>query len=185
MEVPMMSHPIGQPSFFYYNPESNNDHRQHGHFSQHPSAGHEDVSILPNHQHYYPTGMMMHHHYHHHQSMMYPQVHQKPLLVSPQPTQQRAGVLASSDQANLAVNTQCGALDTSLDPMTPALSETRSGSSSPPSTCGILPTPMTGTCFGSGILEGVKQGCEGDVKNEILAGGDFTRACSPLLTPGM
>lgn len=71
-----------------------------------------------------------------------------------------------------------------LDPATPALSEARSGSSSPPSTCGVLPTPIMGSFFGSCMLEGVKEGCEGDVKNEILAGGDFTRACSPPLTPG-
>ncbi len=36
-----------------------------------------------------------------------------------------------------------------------------------------------------GNMEGVKEGCEGDVKSEILAGGDWTRCCSPPLTPGM
>lgn len=34
-------------------------------------------------------------------------------------------------------------------------------------------------------MEGVKKGCEGEVKSEILAGGDWTRSCSPPLTPGM
>ena len=33
-------------------------------------------------------------------------------------------------------------------------------------------------------IEGVKEGCEGDVQSEILAGGDWTRCCSPPLTPG-
>lgn len=32
-------------------------------------------------------------------------------------------------------------------------------------------------------LEGVKEGCLGDVSSEILAGGDFTRSGSPILTP--
>ena len=34
-------------------------------------------------------------------------------------------------------------------------------------------------------IEGVKEGCEGDVQSEILAGGEWTRCCSPPLTPGM
>ena len=33
-------------------------------------------------------------------------------------------------------------------------------------------------------IEGVKEGCEGDVQSEILAGGDWTKCCSPPLTPG-
>ncbi|KAL8659723.1 MAG: hypothetical protein Q9226_000279 [Calogaya cf. arnoldii] len=32
-------------------------------------------------------------------------------------------------------------------------------------------------------LEGVKEGCEGEVQSEILAGGDWTRCDSPTLTP--
>lgn len=32
-------------------------------------------------------------------------------------------------------------------------------------------------------IEGVKEGCQSDVQSEILAGGDWTRCCSPPLTP--
>ena len=33
-------------------------------------------------------------------------------------------------------------------------------------------------------MEGVKEGCHGEVKSEILAGGDFSRCDTPPLTPG-
>ena len=49
--------------------------------------------------------------------------------------------------------------------------------------CGILPTPTNPVFFAENI-EGVKEGCEGDVKSEILAGEDWARAGSPPLTPG-
>lgn len=175
--MPMMQpSAIGQPSFFYYNPDPSNDHRQHGHFSQHPSAGHEDVMVQKTHQYYHP-GMMMMQNPH-----MYPRVHHRPVLASPQPMQQRIGVLASSEHASLSLNTQCSTPGMKVNPATPALSAA-SGSSSSPSTCSIMPTPATGSFLGSNIIEGVKEGCEGDVNNEILAGGDFTRTCSPPLTP--
>ena len=48
----------------------------------------------------------------------------------------------------------------------------------------MLPTPVSGALFALENIEGVKEGCEGDVKSEILAGEDWTRSCSPPLTPG-
>ena len=172
----MQPQPIGQPSFFYYNPESGNDHRQHGHFSQHPSAGHEDVPVQKSQPSYYYPGMM-----HCLPQMMYPQMPPQPVTMTPQPVQPKA-ILASSEPSSLTLNTQCHSSD--AEPCTPALSSGRSGSSSPPSSCGMMPTPTMSPFFVQSIIEGVKEGCEGDVKNEILAGGEFTRACSPPLTPG-
>ena len=178
---------ISQPAFFYYNPEPTPEHRQHGHFSQHPSAGHGDAQMQRYHQQYFNPGMMIHGQQH----MMYPQVpvpsphlHQKPVLVSPRPIQQKAGFLTSSEQPSLSLDTECSTPDLCVYPSTPPLSVSGSASSSPPSTCAILPTPVTGSYMGTAIIEGVKEGCEGDVKNEILAGGDIFRPCSPPLTPG-
>ena len=186
MEVQSM--PMGQPAFYYYNPDPNTDHGHHGHFSQHPSAGHEDASYHAFSQPFYHPGTMMHNQ----PTMMYsqmpipsPPIHHRPFLSSPQPIQQKAIVLSNSEPMGLSLNTECGSSDLCLYPPTPELSETGSAGSSPPSTCGILSTSVAGLYGTSTIIEGVKEGCEGDVKNEILAGGDFTRACSPPLTPGM
>ncbi|KAG8525531.1 uncharacterized protein KY384_009175 [Bacidia gigantensis] len=178
---------MGQSAFYYYNPDPCADHRQHGHFSQHPSAGHEDVHHPINHQQYYQPGMIMHPHH----PMAYPQiatpspqVHQKPVVMTPRPIQQKVSVLASnSEPTALSLDTQCVSPDMCLYSSTPALSEANSTSSSSPSSCGGLSTPMSGSYMSSTVIEGVKEGCEVDVKNEILAGGDFTRSCSPLLTP--
>ena len=50
--------------------------------------------------------------------------------------------------------------------------------------CGLLPTPANSVFFGRENMEGVKEGCEGEVQSEILAGGDWTRCGSPPMTPG-
>jgi hypothetical protein len=46
----------------------------------------------------------------------------------------------------------------------------------------MVPTP-TGAVFFAENIEGVKEGCEGEVKSEILAGENWTRSGSPPLTP--
>lgn len=178
---------MGEAAFFYYNPEPNTDHRQHGHFSQQPSAGHFDASTPKYHYQPYNPPMMAYGH----QQMMYPQIPiphppilQKPVLVSPRPMQHKSGFLASSEIQNLSLDTECNTPDLCVYPSTPPLSVTSSASSTSPSNCGALPTPVTTSYVLNSNIEGVKEGCEGDVKNEILAGGDFARSGSPLLTPG-
>ena len=69
-------------------------------------------------------------------------------------------------------------------PSTPPLSATGSSVSSPPSSInGALNTPLN-DCFSFEKVEGVKEGCEGDVHAEILANADWTRCDSPPMTPG-
>lgn len=63
-------------------------------------------------------------------------------------------------------------------PSTPPLSASGSTISSP-SSCDVLPTPLNTAFFG---VEGVKEGCEGEVQSEILA-GDWARCGSPPMTP--
>ena len=178
---------FGQPAFFYYNPEPTPEHGQYGHFSQHPCAGHSDAQA----QTYYQQSYSPNFRTIGQQHTMYPQLpattpplHQKPILISPKPNQQKPGLLTESEHPPLALNTECSTLDLYGYPSTPPLSVSGSPSNSPPSVCDILPTPTTGSYMGSGVIEGVKEGCEGDVKNEILAGGDIFRPCSPPLTPG-
>ena len=181
MQTPSM----GQSSFYYYNPEPSNDHRQHGHFSPHPSAGHDDAAAYHRaQQHMFQAETVIPASAH----MMYPHIaapaprlQQKPGLLSPQASPQVPHVLATNDHTSLSLNTACGSPDGSA---TPTFSANGSGGSSPRSTSGALPTPTSMQAFRINNIEGVKEGCEGEVKNEILAGADFTRSCSPPLTPG-
>lgn len=179
----MQAPPMGQSSFYYYNPDPSNDHRQHGHFSPHPSAGHDDAYHRAQ-QHMFHAETVIPASAH----MMYPHIaapaprlQQKTGLLSPQVSPQVPPVLATNDHTPLSLNTACASPHGSA---TPTLSESRSGSSSPRSTSGALPTPTSMYGFRTNIIEGVKEGCEGEVKKEILAGVDFTRSCSPPLTPG-
>jgi len=67
-------------------------------------------------------------------------------------------------------------------PSTPPLSASGSVISSP-SSCDVLPTPMNTMFYGLEGFEGVKEGCEGEVQSENLAGSDWARCGSPPLTP--
>lgn len=183
--------PMGQPSFFCYSPDPNADYRQHGQFTAHPNAMHDGATMHHYQQQLYHHGMMMHGQY-----SMYPplpssgppmyQPQQSMLaMASPRPIQQKPAFLCQYEGQQLSVDTECNAPDLYVYPSTPPLSFSGSASSSPPSTCGVLPTPVTGAYMGlEKNIEGVKEGCQSDVQSEILAGGDWTRCCSPPLTPG-
>ncbi|KAL8843535.1 MAG: hypothetical protein Q9170_000039 [Blastenia crenularia] len=181
---------LGQSSFFYYNPEP-------GHFSPNPGAGRDRVQAQHYHQQMYHADMMIHG-----QSQVFyarppssgspvylPPKTAMPLqtfntpVASPRPMPQRPAFLYHHDGLPLSLNTECGTPDLYLSPSTPPLSVAASTVSSPPSTCGVLPTPVYGSSFHLENLQGVKEGCEGEVQSEILAGGDWTRCGSPPLTP--
>jgi len=183
---------MGQSSFFYYNPEPQADHRQHGHFSPHPNAVQHGMQLHSYQQQSYYHEVMQQGQ----QPMMYPHLpssgpptytHQKSMMAmaSPRPLQQKPAFLYQFEGQQLSVDTGCSTPDVYVYPSTPPLSSSGSATSSPPSTCGVLPTPVTGSYMGLDNMKGVKEGCEGDVQSEILAGGDWTRCCSPPLTPGM
>lgn len=184
---------LGQSPFFYYNPEISTEHRQHGLFSSQPNPTSDPSQMQLFQQHMYQQEMMMQEQSH----MMYAgsQGYLPPKsafamhssmapMASPRPVQQKAAFLYQHDGLPLTLDTECGTPDVHLYPSTPPLSVSGSTISSPPSTCGLLPTPATGACYGLENIEGVKEGCEGDVQSEILAGGEWTRCCSPPLTPG-
>lgn len=171
--------------FFYYNPDPQMDQRQHGHFSTDPkqhsghAQGHQGQQQWINHH------MMMYGQ----PPMMYPHLPSsnsphKPVMATPRPVQQRPAFLNQYEGQQLVLDTQCNTTDLNFYPVTPSLSMSGSAASSPPSTCAMLATPVTGSSLAFDVMEGVKDGCEGDVKSEILAGGDWTRCGSPLLTPG-
>ncbi|KAI9671540.1 MAG: hypothetical protein M1817_003592 [Caeruleum heppii] len=106
-------------------------------------------------------------------------------MISPQPSLQKPAPLLQDNVSPLLVlDTECGSADGYLFPSTPALSASGSAVNSPPSTCGVLPTPVSGNVFfGLEALEGVKEGCESEVQSENLAGGDWAWMGSPPMTP--
>lgn len=183
----------GQSPFFYYNPEPSPDHRQHGHFTPHPSAPTTNIAL----QQFQQQAQVSESVVPIPPRMLYskplpsaPSMHVQPALshsvhmtmtpvASPRPAYQKPTIFIQP------LDTECGGSDLFRYPSTPPLSTSGSSISSPPSTCGILPTPTNGLGFGHERFEGVKEGCESEVQSEILAGEAWTRSCSPLMTPGM
>ncbi|KAL9042138.1 MAG: hypothetical protein Q9180_000815 [Flavoplaca navasiana] len=189
MDSPHARNP-GQSPFFYYNSEP-------GQFSPRPTADGEGYPIQHFPQHMYQAEMMALGH----AQMMYGRqassaspVYLPPKtamalqpfntpVASPRPLHQRPAFLHNNDGPALSLNTECSAPDLFVYPSTPPLSVSASTVNSPPSSCEILPTPVSGARLPIDNLEGVKEGCEGEVQTEILAGGDWNRCGSPPLTP--
>ena len=187
------SNPAGQghSPFFYYNPEP-------GHFTPQPRSGGDLSHMQQFPQHMHRAHVMAHNH----ARMGYPgtppsgsPVYLPPKtamglqslstpVASPRPLNQRPAVLCHNDGLPYSLDTDCSTMDGYGYPSTPPLSVSASTAKSPPSTCGILPTPVNGGCLTLDNLEGVKEGCVGEVQTEILAGGDWPRCGSPPLTPG-
>lgn len=138
--------------------------------------------------------------YHHHQQQQ--QMYQRPSSAGipvqyqhvpqyvPQPMLTPAASPRAHHKPMLYLQNEPLQLHTGYFPPTPTLSASGSFSSvdSPPSTCGILPTPVNGVFFPKPIhpsgFQAVKQGCEEEVFTEVLAGGDWTtRPGSPPMTP--
>lgn len=190
---------MNQSPFFYYQPEAT-DQRHHGHFSPDPSSiatGNQYQRFQQ--QQMYPSEMLMQPQLMPLQSMpcmsspqsyirphvAFPQQLQSTPMSSPRPMFQKSSYTFQQNGQPLALDTDCANSSDpyNMYPATPPLSV--SGSlNSPPMSCGVLPTPTNGNFYGLENIEGVKEGCEGDVHSEILAGGDWTRCGTPPLTPG-
>lgn len=187
----IMTPNMGTSPFFYYNPDPHSDHRQHGHFSPHP------------HQHPYSG------HFAYHPEMMKPMtpgfsynqppttpqplgppalvfphsMYPPPMLTpvqSPQPIYPKPTIIVERQSPRLYP------LETLSNASTPPLSASGSATGSPLSAVAMLPTPVNEPAnypFPEGLI-GVKEGCEGEVLSENLAGSfDWTRSQSPPLSP--
>ncbi|KAI9724555.1 MAG: hypothetical protein M1812_000623 [Candelaria pacifica] len=201
MENAYAIHPsqgLSQSPFFYYNPEPHPQHRQHGHFSPHPrglpsNAQLHHIQQLQNQE----AAMVMA------SNVVYSRPassssqraigspmtlspsYTAPQMASPMPIYHKPTIRIQQETPRmLSVDTDCSGHDMYYFPSTPPLSTSGSDGSSPPSTCEMLPTPMGKTFFGFESLEGVKDDCVVNVQSEILAGGDWTSAQSPPMTPG-
>jgi len=163
-----------QSPFFYYNPDPQGENtRQHGHFTPHPSG--QATFQAQNMYYQRPTSACS--------QMSYPQTaYANQMLTpvaSPQPMYQKPTILIQPQDSPYLhpIDT-----DYSFSPATPPLSSCGSNTSSPPSTCDVLPTPLHDMFSAEGI-EGVKQGCEGEVFSELLSAGLEWRSASPPMTP--
>ena len=179
---------MGQSPFFYYNPDPNSDNRQHGHFSQHPNnmqvpVYHQQMQPMPSTPIYSrpnsscsQTPM---------QPMMYNSgfpVNMTP-MASPRPMYHKPTILIQDHSPRLMIECNNHEGNMYYYPSTPPLSASGSVTSSP-SSCDVAPTPVNTVFYGLEGFEGVKEGCEGEVQSENLAGGDWARCGSPPMTPG-
>ena len=189
----MNTQTMAQSPFFYYNPEQSADHRQHGLFSPHPntvvSTNHlqhfqqpilrqEVMSQQPSRMNERPTSSNSHMY----MATPFPLQSNTTPIASPRPMYQKPAMIFTEGR-HYAFDMERDGTDGYMYPATPPLSISGSTTNSPPMSSGILPTP-TGAVFFAENIEGVKEGCESEVKSEILAGGDWARCGSPPLTPG-
>jgi 5-methylcytosine-specific restriction endonuclease McrA len=166
-------HPMQATSapFFYYNPDPQGERTsQHGHFTPQPAG---QQTLQP--QMYYQRPSSA-------QSMSYPQTayanQMMTPVASPQPMYQKPAIFVQPQESPFLQT-----LDTDFyAPATPPLSSCGSNISSPPSTYDLLPTPVNAFFPGEGI-EGIKQGCEGEVFTELLSTGIEWRSATPPMTP--
>ncbi|KAL9115422.1 MAG: hypothetical protein Q9227_000743 [Pyrenula ochraceoflavens] len=186
------SHPAaghGPSPFYYYNPDPDPQHRQQALFTPHPSDvqtySQQLMPLLP----MQPTsaphqGMLIQPQLVHAQPPLQPKVPYNAAMnmtpiASPRPLSAKPTIIVQDESPALMP------LDTSFVynfPSTPPLSSSGSAISSPPSTCGLLPTPVNGAFFSLEGFEGVKEGCEEDVHSEILA-GELAHCGSPQMNP--
>jgi C2H2 transcription facotor len=177
MEGTYQLHPAQamQSPFFYYNPDPQGETaRQHGHFTPHPSG---QATFAPQNMYYQRPSSS-------NSQLAYPQTayanHMLTPVASPQPMYQKPTILIQPQESPFL-----HPIDTehAFAPATPPLSSSGSSVSSPPSSCDALLTPMNDFFPGESI-EGVKQGCEGEVFSEILSAGLEWRSATPPMTPG-
>lgn len=184
---------VSESPFFYYNPDSKPEHRHHGHFSPHPQLQSYHVPfpqrqsqdlIMP-----FPSHLLYQRpassdcHVSTYQSVSYvPESIMTP-AASPRSVYPKPAVFVHSDSPYVQPletdfrNFHCS-------PATPPFSTSGSSTNSPPSTYGVLSSSVNPAFFPVEGLKGVKQGCEGEVFTEILAGAEWARQGSPPMSPG-
>lgn len=169
-----MSAPLPGQQYYFYNPETDPSRQ----YISHPDMQtyHSQMQMYPQ-QPIFAT---------HQQQLapklpMHPQMSLTP-IASPQPTHMKPSIMIQQQNGSPALMPLETRFDFYSFPSTPPLSSAASSISSPPSTCGMVHTPVNG-CFALESMEGVKEGCESEVHAEILARPEWGRSNSPPLTP--
>ncbi|KAL1964617.1 hypothetical protein VTN77DRAFT_6791 [Rasamsonia byssochlamydoides] len=190
MEAAYSMHPAmpGQPAYYFYNPDVESQQRQQAPFASHPSempAYHAPMPVFqpqqaPQQQPMYTSHPQVNAHP---QNAFHQQMSMTP-IASPQPTHLKPTIIVQHESpALLPLDTRFVNADFYGFPSTPPLSSSGSTISSPPSSCGMLQTPINGSFFPVEKVEGVKEGCESEVHSEILGNSDWARSDSPPMTP--
>lgn len=186
----------GQQSFGYY-PSEPSPSTQQGHFTSHPSEmqpfygpmqpyqpGPQHQHCVPEQQPMYTTQPMVNMHQMAAANAFRGSMNMTP-IASPQPSHLKPGfVMQQGSPAMMPLNARFVGPEFYGLPSTPPLSSSGSSISSPPSTNEAIQTPVNEGFFSFDKVEGVKEGCEGDVHTEILANPDLSRSDSPPMTPG-
>ncbi|KAE8149262.1 hypothetical protein BDV25DRAFT_4543 [Aspergillus avenaceus] len=177
----------GQPSFAYY-PTADSQRQQ---FTSHPSESYygqvqafqHQQHCVPEQQPVYAAQPMMNMHQMATTNCFRGAMNMTP-IASPQPSHLKPTIVVQQGSpALMPLDTRFVGGDYYAFPSTPPLSTAGSSISSPPSSSGTLHTPINDCFFSFEKVEGVKEGCEGDVHAEILANADWTRSDSPPMTP--
>ncbi|KAF2644396.1 hypothetical protein P280DRAFT_392811 [Massarina eburnea CBS 473.64] len=170
---------MGQSPFFYYNPETAKENtRQHGHFTPQP-AGQSLHTFQPQGMVFgRPTSANS-------QASYAPTSYASQMLTpvaSPRPMYQKPTILIQPQDSPFLHPLDTDFSDMRYAPATPPLSSSGSSISSPPCMNDFMPTPVNAFFSAQGI-DGVKEGCEGEVFSEVLSAGTEWRSASPPMTP--
>ena len=179
---------MGQSPFFYYNPDPVGENtRQHGHFTPHPHGKATLAFHAQSQDAYFPPNVLFKRPSSSNSQASFSQAayanHMLTPVASPQPMYQKPTILIQQQDSPYLHPLDTDLSDLRFAPATPPLSSSGSSVSSPPSVYDGMSTPLDAFFPGEGI-EGVKQGCEGEVFSEILAAGADFRSTSPPMTPG-
>ncbi|KAJ5774128.1 transcriptional regulator family: C2H2 zinc finger [Penicillium paradoxum] len=167
----------GQPTFAYYTDSQRQGHYQSDvpYYSQMPYGAQEQL---------YSSQPMMNMHQMATTNAFRGATMSLTPIASPQPSQMKPAIIVQQGSpALMPLDTRFMGHDLYF-PSTPPLSASGSTISSPPSAHGALPTPIHDTFFTFDKVEGVKEGCETDVHQEILGTPEWARSESPPMTPG-
>lgn len=186
----------GQQQSFGYYPSDSSQSAQQGHFTSHPSEMQPfygqmqpyppgpQQHCMPEQQPIYTTQPMVNMHQMATTNAFRGAVNMTP-VASPQPSHLKpALVMQQGSPALLPLETRFVGAELYGFPSTPPLSTSGSSISSPPPNNEALKTPVNECFFSFDKVEGVKEGCEGDVRTESLANPDASRSASPPMTPG-
>ncbi|KAL4885497.1 hypothetical protein BJY04DRAFT_134846 [Aspergillus karnatakaensis] len=187
MDATYTMSPSGQPQFAYYPADSQTRPQYASHpaemqyYGQISPFAHQQPHCVPEQQHIFaPTVINMH-------QMATTNAFRGAMnmtpIASPQPSNLKATLAVQGSPALMPIDTRFVSNDYYAFPSTPPLSTAGSSVSSPPSTNVTLHTPINDSFFTFEKVEGVKEGCEGDVHAEILANIDWQRSASPTMTP--
>ncbi|KAJ9299604.1 transcriptional regulator family: C2H2 zinc finger [Paecilomyces variotii] len=191
MEATYAMHPMPGQSFYFYTPDAESQQQQRHHYTSNPAEmqfnGHmsafQPPHCMPEPQPIYAAHALNMQHQMAAKSPFQGAMNMTP-IASPQPSHLKPTIMIQQSSPGLMpLDTRFVSADFYGFPSTPPLSTTGSTISSPPSSCGTLHTPVNGSFFPLEKVEGVKEGCEGDVHTESLANPDWSRAASPPMTP--